>query len=228
MIRDFDDSEDWFDEGFTSCARWLSWRTGISPGAARERVRVARALGELPALSKALCRGKISYSAARALTRSCVIALTRKEWERGNPVATIDIDYEEEILTPLKYLKLSEIVDATGLSMSYAAAIRNGREVPHRRHWKPLLQLIERESDRIQAKKKLSRQWAETDFERDIRPGLQGLPVEEIAAAIQVPRPYAARIRRGARIPARKHWGRLRSWQPIRGRDEDDRGEDGL
>jgi len=69
LIRDFDESEEWVDEGFTSCARWLSWRTGISPGAARERVRVARALGELPALSEALSAGQVSYSVARALTR---------------------------------------------------------------------------------------------------------------------------------------------------------------
>jgi hypothetical protein len=69
LIRDFDADEEWVDEGFTSCARWLSWRTGISPGAARERVRVARALGELPALSTALSAGQVSYSVARALTR---------------------------------------------------------------------------------------------------------------------------------------------------------------
>src|SRR4026209_1751594 len=30
--------------GFRSCAEWLTWRVGLNPGAARERVRVARAL----------------------------------------------------------------------------------------------------------------------------------------------------------------------------------------
>ncbi len=69
MIRQFDVDEGWHLEGFTSCARWLSWRTGLSPGAAREKVRVARVLGELPALEAALGTGEISYSAARALTR---------------------------------------------------------------------------------------------------------------------------------------------------------------
>lgn len=132
-----------------------------------------------------------------------------QEWERENPHTTSRIDYENEILPPLKYLKLSEIQEATGLSMSYAAAIRNGREVPHRRHWRPLLQLIERKADRIQTKKSLSRRWAETDFERDIRPGIQDVPIAEIAEALGVPKPYAARIRRGARIPAREHWQRL-------------------
>jgi hypothetical protein len=69
LIREFDASEDWVDEGFTSCAGWLGWRTSIGPGAARERVRVARALGKLPLMDAALCAGRLSYSVARALTR---------------------------------------------------------------------------------------------------------------------------------------------------------------
>jgi len=36
---------------------------------ARERVRVARALGRLPRLAQALARGELSYSKLRALTR---------------------------------------------------------------------------------------------------------------------------------------------------------------
>jgi hypothetical protein len=42
---------------------------GLDLGAARERVRVARALGDLPLLSAALARGELSYSKVRALTR---------------------------------------------------------------------------------------------------------------------------------------------------------------
>ena len=38
-------------------------------GAARERVRVARALEELPRLAEALARGELSYAKVRALTR---------------------------------------------------------------------------------------------------------------------------------------------------------------
>lgn len=69
MIRAFDDSQGWHEEGFRTCAGWLSWRTGIAPGAAREKVRVARALGDLPVLSAAFSRGALSYSVARAITR---------------------------------------------------------------------------------------------------------------------------------------------------------------
>src|SRR5258705_700873 len=55
--------------GFRSCAAWLSWRVGLDLGAARERVRVARALGSLPLLDEALARGQLSYAKVRALTR---------------------------------------------------------------------------------------------------------------------------------------------------------------
>ena len=42
---------------------------GLAPGAAREHVRVARALGTLPRLAQALARGELSYSKVRELTR---------------------------------------------------------------------------------------------------------------------------------------------------------------
>ena len=47
-IRSFDESGGWHEQGAVSCAQWLSWRVGWDPGTARERVRVARALGTLP------------------------------------------------------------------------------------------------------------------------------------------------------------------------------------
>ena len=68
LIHQFDEQEGW-GEGFNSCAHWLNWRTGLAMGAAREKVRVARALAELPQLSAAMHRGVLSYSKARALTR---------------------------------------------------------------------------------------------------------------------------------------------------------------
>jgi hypothetical protein len=68
MLRDFDERGGWA-SGFHSCAHWLCWRAGLDPGAAREKVRVARALGALPLLSAAMRRGEISYSKVRALTR---------------------------------------------------------------------------------------------------------------------------------------------------------------
>jgi len=68
LIREFDRRGGW-NNGFRSCAHWLAWRVGMDLGAARERVRVARALHSLPGLAGALARGELSYAKVRALTR---------------------------------------------------------------------------------------------------------------------------------------------------------------
>jgi len=68
LIREFDARGGW-NSGFRSCAAWLSWRVGLDLGAARERVRVARALATLPLLADALAHGQLSYAKVRALTR---------------------------------------------------------------------------------------------------------------------------------------------------------------
>ena len=68
LIREFDARRGW-GNGFRSCAHWLNWRVGLGLGPAREKVRVARALGGLPAIAAALARGEVSYSKVRALTR---------------------------------------------------------------------------------------------------------------------------------------------------------------
>lgn len=68
-IRKFDEAEGWGAQGALTCAHWLTWRIGVGPGAAREYVRVARALADLPKIDEALRLGKVSYCKVRALTR---------------------------------------------------------------------------------------------------------------------------------------------------------------
>lgn len=69
LVARFDEAGVWCDQGARTCAHWLSWRIGLDLGAAREHVRVARALPSLPLIDDALSRGQISYSKVRALTR---------------------------------------------------------------------------------------------------------------------------------------------------------------
>jgi hypothetical protein len=68
-IRQFDEQCGWYQQGAVSCAHWLAWRVGLDGATAREKVRVARALGKLPAIDHALSVGKLSYAKVRALTR---------------------------------------------------------------------------------------------------------------------------------------------------------------
>ena len=69
LIREFDEAAGWSGPGLRSCAHWLNWKCGINLGAAREKVRVAHALVELPLVSDAFSGGRVSYSKVRALTR---------------------------------------------------------------------------------------------------------------------------------------------------------------
>src|SRR5262245_60840472 len=70
LIAEFDRRKGWVDAVTQSCAHWLNWKCGIDMGAAREKVRVAHALEDLPRISAAMERGELSYSKLRALTRA--------------------------------------------------------------------------------------------------------------------------------------------------------------
>jgi hypothetical protein len=69
LIAEFDRRQGWKSGEYRSCAHWLSFRTGIDVGSAREKVRVARALESLPETSAAMARGELSFSKVRALSR---------------------------------------------------------------------------------------------------------------------------------------------------------------
>jgi hypothetical protein len=61
----------WGDGGaIKSPAHWLNYYCGIDLGAAREKVRVAKSLEQLPQINAAFASGAISYSKVRAMTRS--------------------------------------------------------------------------------------------------------------------------------------------------------------
>ncbi|MDP2128505.1 MAG: DUF222 domain-containing protein [Pseudohongiella sp.] len=60
----------WAGNGIKSPAHWLNYYCGIDLGAAREKVRVAKSLQQLPAIDDAFRSGTISYSKVRAMTRS--------------------------------------------------------------------------------------------------------------------------------------------------------------
>lgn len=69
LIAEYDRREGWNCGATRDCAHWLNWKCGIDLGAAREKVRTAKALEKLPKVSAAMERGEISYSKVRAITR---------------------------------------------------------------------------------------------------------------------------------------------------------------
>ncbi len=69
LVREFDLRQGWKAYHFNNCAEWLNMKCGLCPGTAREKLRVANALFDLPLTSGAFQSGELSYSKARALTR---------------------------------------------------------------------------------------------------------------------------------------------------------------
>ncbi len=69
LLAEFDRRAGWSVTGARSTAQWVAWRCALSPGTAREYVRVARALERLPRATALFRRGELSYSKVRAITR---------------------------------------------------------------------------------------------------------------------------------------------------------------
>jgi hypothetical protein len=78
--------------GFGSLAQYVERRLGLGPRELREKLRVARALVDLPLTAQALRTGEQSWSAVRELTR-VVTAETEAEWldhSRGRTVRQLE------------------------------------------------------------------------------------------------------------------------------------------
>src|SRR6478735_3577108 len=59
LVAELDRRELWGLWGLRSAAHWLSWRLGMRLGAARERVRAAHALEQLPSIAAAFAEGRL-------------------------------------------------------------------------------------------------------------------------------------------------------------------------
>ena len=69
LVADFDARRGYKSWDLPSSAAWLAWKGQLSPGTAREHVRVARALRDLPVIRSQFAAGRLSYAKVRALTR---------------------------------------------------------------------------------------------------------------------------------------------------------------
>src|SRR5688572_26847024 len=69
LIAELDRRRGWAEWGVKSLAHWLNWKCGITLGAAREKVRAARALVGLPRIAAEMAAGRLSYFKVRELTR---------------------------------------------------------------------------------------------------------------------------------------------------------------
>jgi hypothetical protein len=98
LVAEYDRRMAWADWDCKSCAHWLAWRCGLGMNAAREHLRVARSLAELPAITREFEAGRLSFTQVRALTR---VALPDNEKELvelalGAPASQLVGELEEE------------------------------------------------------------------------------------------------------------------------------------
>jgi hypothetical protein len=69
LLAEYDRRRAWARWDCVSAEQWLSWRCQIDPRTAREHLRVAHRLTELPAVTEQFRAGRLSYSKVRAITR---------------------------------------------------------------------------------------------------------------------------------------------------------------
>jgi hypothetical protein len=101
-----DTSEVWRHDGATSMADWLVGRYAVSIGTAREWMRVARALEQLPRIREVFSDGRLSWDQLRALIRF-VTSDDQAEWAERAPDMTV-----AQLRAVSKTVKSSEVVEA--------------------------------------------------------------------------------------------------------------------
>ncbi|HEY3700809.1 MAG TPA: DUF222 domain-containing protein [Acidimicrobiales bacterium] len=103
LVADYDRRQDWREDGATSMADWLVARLGLAHRQAREWVRVARSLDEMPTLAAAFGEGRLCFdqlapatkladpeteAAVAERARGCSAAQLDAAARRGRPVPT--------------------------------------------------------------------------------------------------------------------------------------------
>lgn len=103
VVGELDERRAWAQWSCKSMAHWLSWRCSLAEQTARDQVRVARRMRELPVITAAFGRGELSYSKVRALVR----------------VATPESDGDlAELARTATAAQLERIIRATAVAMT--------------------------------------------------------------------------------------------------------------
>src|SRR5437762_620050 len=92
LLGDFDARRGWASWEMSSCAQWLSWKCQLSSGTAREHVRVARALRDLPVIRARFAAAGLSYAKVRALTRIATAATEAGLAELAGPMTANQLE----------------------------------------------------------------------------------------------------------------------------------------
>ena len=107
-VRAYDRTGAWRDDGAGSMAAWVSYALGVTATTASDYVRVARALGYLPAISAALREGRLCYEQVRALVR---VATAHNEAELVEQAAGLTATQVEAMVRGLRAVATQEAAE---------------------------------------------------------------------------------------------------------------------
>jgi hypothetical protein len=108
-LREAERLKIWRELGMVSALDYMERVLGYTPHAAHERLRVARALVELPAIAEAFEQGELSFSAVRELTRIATPE-TDIEW-RDDGVGKTVREIEDEVASRERGMRPSDPPD---------------------------------------------------------------------------------------------------------------------
>ena len=115
-VAEWDARELWKDDGATSMSSWLAARHALAWGTAREWVRVARALTELPAIAEAYAAGRLSWDQLRFLTKFAT-AETDALWALDAPAWSPAALYREALRH--QRVRATDVADARAMRSLY-------------------------------------------------------------------------------------------------------------
>jgi hypothetical protein len=121
LLGELDRRGTWAEEGPGSCAAWVAWRCGLTPRAAREHVRVARRLSELPGTRAAFARGEVSYAKVRALTRVATVESEEELLDLARVLTAAELERTLRCYRRLSMTEAREQLENVFLSVSWSA-----------------------------------------------------------------------------------------------------------
>jgi len=125
MIREFDERSGWLECSFTDAVSWLMWRCDLNLDVARDKLRIAHALKELPLLSKAFSQGNLPYSKVRALTR---VATPDNESELLTMARKMSTSHVEHQCQQMKHAEENSVQEA--MHAYHTRSLRSTRNEP--------------------------------------------------------------------------------------------------
>lgn len=182
-IGAYDRRQGWAAWQAKSCAHWLSWRCGVAPRTAREHVRTARSLEELPLVRERFLAGELSYSKVRAITR---VATPLNEADMVDIAIESTGSQVERICGRMKPKDRNELSETQIFEMSRSVNLKHNDDgtsslvitLP-RVEAKTAYGAIQRKSDQV-----ITRQRAEGETNTDVIERLGGLGAIQSSTAV--------------------------------------------